>query len=240
MNGGSRENVPIAIRASVVIPVYNEVSTVASVVRRVLERPEVLEAVVVDDCSTDGTDRVLAEIAQDRLRYFRHERNQGKGAALHTGFAQVRGNVVIVQDADFEYDPADYPVLLKPIAEGRADVVYGSRFLGGPHRVLLFWHYAGNRGLTLLSNVITNLNLTDMETGAKAFLTDTLKAVTLKENGFGFEPEVTAKLARLGARIYETPVSYAGRTYAEGKKITWVDAVEVPWVLFRARFLDKL
>jgi glycosyltransferase involved in cell wall biosynthesis len=159
---------------------------------------------------------------------------------MRTAFEEARGEIVIVQDADFEYDPRDYPVLLEPILSGRADAVYGSRFLGGPHRVLFFWHYAGNRFLTLLSNMITNLNLTDMETGAKAFRLETLRKVTLRQDRFGFEPEITAKLARAGARIWETSVSYAGRTYAEGKKITWVDALEVPWVLFRARFIDPL
>jgi glycosyltransferase involved in cell wall biosynthesis len=170
----------------------------------------------------------------------RHERNRGKGAALRTGFAAATGDVVVVQDADLEYDPEDYPLLLGPILEGRADAVYGSRFLGGAHRVLFFWHYLGNRSLTLLSNMITNLNLTDMETGAKAFRTETLRKITLRQDRFGFEPEVTAKLARAGARIWEVSVSYAGRTYAEGKKITWVDALEVPWVLLRARFFDPL
>ncbi len=229
-----------ALRLSVVMPVYNEAATVADVLRKVLSQPEVFEVIVVDDCSTDGSDRIVAGLGEPRVRPFRHERNRGKGAAVRTGFAEVHGDVVIVQDADLEYDPADYGILLGPIREGRADAVFGSRFLGGPHRVLLFWHYAGNRALTLLSNMITNVNLTDMETGAKAFRADTLRAVTLRQNGFGFEPEITAKLARLGARIWEAPVSYAGRTYAEGKKITWVDAVEVPWVLFRARFLDPL
>ena len=202
---------PPPLRVSVVIPVFNEGATVAEVVRRVLAGGRAEEVVVVDDGSTDGTFSVLAALEDPRLRLLKHERNRGKGAAL-----------------------------LHPIESGKADAVYGSRFLGGPHRVLFFWHYVGNRLLTLLSNVITNLNLTDMETGAKAFRAETLRKVTLRENRFGFEPEVTAKLARAGARIWETPVSYAGRTYAEGKKITWVDALEVPWVLLRASVFDPL
>jgi glycosyltransferase involved in cell wall biosynthesis len=222
------------------MPVYDEAATVGEVVARVLAGGRATELVVVDDGSTDGTDRVLAGLADPRLRVLRHPKNRGKGAALRTGFAAVTGEVVIVQDADLEYDPADYGLLLAPLESGRADAVYGSRFLGGPHRVLLFWHSVGNRLLTTLSNMITNLNLTDMETGAKAFRTETLRKVSLRQDRFGFEPEITAKLARAGARIYETPVSYAGRTYAEGKKITWVDALEVPWVLLRASFFDPL
>jgi len=221
-----------------VIPAYNEAPTIARQVGRVLAQSAPTEVIVVDDASDDGTARALEAVGDPRLRVLRHERNRGKGAALRTGFAAATGDIIIVQDADFEYDPADYPVLLAPILDGRADAVYGSRFLGGPHRVLLFWHSVGNKWLTLLSNIVTNLNLTDMETGAKAFRTEVLRRVTLKEDRFGFEPEITAKLARAGARIYETPVSYAGRTYAEGKKITWVDALVVPWVLIRASFFD--
>lgn len=225
-------------RVSVIVPVYDEEATVARVVRRVLDGGRAAEVLVVDDGSQDGTLRVLEAIRDPRLRVLRHERNRGKGAALRTGFAAATGDVIVVQDADLEYDPEDYPALLAPILEGKADAVFGSRFLGGPHRVLLFWHYAGNRFLTLLSNMITNLNLTDMETGAKAFRADVLRGITLRQDRFGFEPEITAKLARAGARIWEISVSYAGRTYAEGKKITWVDALEVPWVLLRARFFD--
>jgi glycosyltransferase involved in cell wall biosynthesis len=228
------------LRVSVVMPVYDEAATVGEVVARVLAGGRASELVVVDDGSTDGTDRVLAGLSDPRLRVLRHAKNRGKGAALRTGFAAVTGEVVIVQDADLEYDPADYGLLLGPLEAGRADAVYGSRFLGGPHRVLLFWHSVGNRLLTTFSNMITNLNLTDMETGAKAFRTETLRKVTLRQDRFGFEPEITAKLARAGARVYETPVSYAGRTYAEGKKITWVDALEVPWVLLRASLFDPL
>jgi glycosyltransferase involved in cell wall biosynthesis len=227
-----------APRVSVVMPVYNEEATVARVLRRVLDGGIAREIVVVDDGSTDRTVAEVASVEDPRVRFLKHERNRGKGAALRTGFEAATGDILVVQDADLEYDPADYPALLGPILDGKADAVYGSRFLGGPHRVLLFWHYQGNRFLTLLSNMITNLNLTDMETGAKAFRTETLRKITLKQDRFGFEPEVTAKLARIGARIYETPVSYAGRTYAEGKKITWRDALEVPWVLLRSRFFD--
>jgi glycosyltransferase involved in cell wall biosynthesis len=227
-----------APRVSVVMPVFNEEATVGRVIRAVLDGGIAREVVVVDDGSTDRTAAEVARVEDPRVRFLRHAENRGKGAALRTGFEAATGDIVVVQDADLEYDPADYGVLLAPILDGKADAVYGSRFLGGPHRVLLFWHYAGNRFLTLLSNLITNLNLTDMETGAKAFRAETLRGLRLRCDRFGFEPEVTAKLARAGARIYETPVSYAGRTYAEGKKITWRDALEVPWVLLRARFTD--
>lgn len=237
MNGGAPSSPP---RVTVAIPVYDEEATVARVVARVLEGGIADEVLVVDDGSLDGTAAAVEGVRDPRVRLLRHPRNRGKGAALRTAIAAATGEVLVVQDADLEYDPADYPVLLDPILEGRADAVFGSRFLGGPHRVLLFWHYAGNRFLTLLSNMITNLNLTDMETGAKAFRMETLRKVTLRQDRFGFEPEVTAKMARAGARIWEVSVSYAGRTYAEGKKITWVDALEVPWVLLRARFWDPL
>lgn len=237
MNGGAPSSPP---RVTVAIPVYDEEATVARVVARVLEGGIADEVLVVDDGSLDGTAAAVEGVRDPRVRLLRHPRNRGKGAALRTAIAAATGEVLVVQDADLEYDPADYPVLLDPILEGRADAVFGSRFLGGPHRVLLFWHYAGNRFLTLLSNMITNLNLTDMETGAKAFRMATLRRVTLRQDRFGFEPEVTAKMARAGARIWEVSVSYAGRTYAEGKKITWVDALEVPWVLLRARFWDPL
>jgi len=232
------EESPPRLRVSVVIPAYNEAGTAAEVVRRVLKGGRAEEVIVVDDGSTDGTFASLAAVKDPRVVLLRHDANRGKGAALRTGFAAARGEVLVVQDADLEYDPADYPLLLAPIEAGKADAVYGSRFLGGPHRVLFFWHYAGNRFLTLFSNVVTNLNLTDMETGAKAFRADALRKVTLRQDRFGFEPEITAKLARIGARIYETPISYAGRTYAEGKKITWVDALEVPWIVVRASWFD--
>jgi glycosyltransferase involved in cell wall biosynthesis len=215
---------------SVVMPVYNEGPTVSLIITRVLQQPEVLELVIVDDCSTDDTWSALQEIAKGdtRIRLFRHETNQGKGAALRTGFAQAGGSIVVVQDADLEYDPAEYPRLLRPILSGRADVVFGSRFLGAEaHRVLYYWHSVGNYFLTQLSNMLSNLNLTDMETCYKAFRREIIQQIRLEENRFGFEPEITAKLAHFKPtlRIYEVAVSYYGRTYEEGKKIGWRDGV---------------
>jgi glycosyltransferase involved in cell wall biosynthesis len=215
---------------SVVMPVYNEGATVFQIIGRVLLQPEVLELIIVDDCSTDDTWSALQEIAQsdERIRLFQHELNQGKGAALRTGFAQARAPIVVVQDADLEYDPAEYPRLLRPILNGRADVVFGSRFLGGEaHRVLYYWHSVGNYYLTKLSNMLSNLNLTDMETCYKAFRREILQQIRLEENRFGFEPEITAKLAHFkpSLRIYEVSISYYGRTYEEGKKIGWRDGV---------------
>lgn len=224
------------MRVSIVIPVYNEERFVGTVVRRVLESPLgdlgcESEIIVVDDCSSDGTWEILRRLEKELgLQVLRHERNQGKGAALRTGFEAVTGELVIIQDADLEYDPAEYGRLLKPIVSGQADVVYGSRFMGtGPHRVLYFWHYLGNRALTLLSNMVTDLNLTDMETCYKAFRSEILSRFEIEEDRFGFEPEFTAKVAKLakkeGLRIYEIGISYSGRTYEEGKKIDWKDAV---------------
>jgi glycosyltransferase involved in cell wall biosynthesis len=210
---------------TVVVPVYDEAGTVRALLDRVLASPVDKEVVVVDDGSTDGTRDVLAKLADPRVRVILHDRNRGKGAALRTGFAAARGRVVIVQDADLEYDPAEYPALLAPILDGRADAVFGSRFLGGPHRVLYHRHSLGNALLTFLSNLATNLNLTDMETCYKAVRRDVLARIALVEDRFGFEPEVTAKLARAGARVYEIPISYSGRTYEEGKKIGWKDGV---------------
>jgi glycosyltransferase involved in cell wall biosynthesis len=215
---------------SVVMPVYNEGPTVSRIITRVLQQPEVLELLIVDDRSTDDTWSALQEIAQvdARIHLFRHEVNQGKGAALRTGFAQARGLIVVVQDADLEYDPAEYPRLLRPILSGRADVVFGSRFLGAEaHRVLYYWHSVGNYFLTQLSNMLSNLNLTDMETCYKAFRREIIQQIRLEEDRFGFEPEITAKLARLmpDVRIYEVAISYYGRTYEEGKKIGWRDGV---------------
>jgi glycosyltransferase involved in cell wall biosynthesis len=225
---------------SVVMPAYNEAKTVESVIRKVLEQPAVAELIVVDDASTDGTWDVLQRLCLNNappstgdtpgntngpaIRAYRHEHNQGKGAALRTGIAHATAPIVIIQDADFEYDPTEYPILLKPILEDRADVVFGSRFIGSEaHRVLYFWHSVGNSFLTLLSNMFTNLNLTDMETCYKAFRREIIQNIKIEENRFGFEPEITAKVARLGVRIYEVAVSYHGRTYAEGKKINWKD-----------------
>ena len=224
---------------SVVIPVYNEEATVATLVRAVLDAPLPpgvdRELVVVDDGSTDGTVVTLAPFQADvRVRVFRQTRNAGKGAALRRGFGEARGDLVVVQDADLEYDPRELHKLLVPILDGRADAVFGSRFLGGePHRVLFFWHMVGNRMLTLLSNAFTNLNLTDMETCYKVFKADTLRRIRLQEDRFGFEPEITAKVARLGVRIYEVGIGYAGRTYEEGKKIGWKDGFRALWCIVK-------
>ena len=229
---------------SVVIPVYNEISTIDEILKRVKEVDIGLEKeiILVDDCSKDGTRERLQEIqqseAQNNVKVFFHEKNQGKGAALRTGFQHATGDITLIQDADLEYDPNDYPKLLEPILDGRADAVYGSRFLGGPHRVLFFWHYKANRFLTFLSNMVTNLNLTDMETCYKVIKTDILKEIPLKSDRFGFEPEITAKLAKRKCRIYETPISYSGRDYSEGKKINWKDGIAALFHIIRFRLKD--
>jgi len=213
---------------SVIMPVYNEASTVEEVIRKVLQQPEVEELITVDDASRDGTGEVLRNLAKElpKMKVFEHDTNQGKGAALRTGISHATAPYVIIQDADLEYNPEEYSVLLKPILDGRADVVFGSRFIGGEaHRVLYFWHSVGNNFLTLLSNMFTNLNLTDMETCYKVFRREIIQGIRIEENRFGFEPEITAKVARCGARIYEVAVSYSGRTYAEGKKIGWRDGI---------------
>jgi glycosyltransferase involved in cell wall biosynthesis len=242
----------------VVIPVYNEKATIDEILRRVIEAPMRKEIVVVDDCSTDGTRQILENLAARQargdafanandgddpielrdLRLFFQSQNQGKGAALRRGFAETTGEIVLVQDADLEYDPRDYPKLLEPILEEKADVVYGSRFLGGPQRVHYFWHYAGNKFLTLLSDIFTNLKLTDMETCYKVFRREVLQNIKLKSNRFGFEPEITAKISKGNWRIYEVSISYAGRTYAEGKKITWRDGVSTLWCIIRFNLFD--
>ena len=224
------------MRISVVVPAFNEADTVGEVIARVRATPYEVELIVVDDGSTDGTwERLSALSDTPGLVLLRHDRNQGKSAALRTAFVRVTGEVVIIQDADLEYDPRDYPTLLEPILDGRADVVYGSRFLGGTHRVLYFWHSVGNKFLTLLSNALTNLNLTDMETCYKAFRREILDDMSIESDGFGFEPEFTAKVARRGLRIYEVPISYSGRSYAEGKKITWKDGVKALLTIIRYR-----
>lgn len=229
------------MKLSIVIPIYNEIDYIATVIQRVQEVDLAgidKELILVDDASTDGTRDLLLSMAGNNLRVFLQDRNQGKGAALRRGFAEVTGDIVLIQDADLEYDPKEYPRLLEPILSGRADVVYGSRFSGGePHRVLYFWHALGNRFLTLLSNALTNLNLTDMECCYKVFRREIIEKITIEENRFGFEPEVTAKVARLGCRIFEVGVSYAGRTYAEGKKIGWRDGVRAIWCILKYNLL---
>ncbi len=224
------------MKLSIVIPVYNEERTLEEIVRRVQQVPYDKELVLVDDCSRDGTPRIMAELAQryDNVRTFRHETNQGKGGALATGFSKVSGDVVLIQDADLEYDPADYPALLRPILEGKADVVFGSRFLGGAYaRVHLFWHYVGNRMLTLASNCFTNLNLTDMETCYKVFKREVADKLDIRSRTFAVEPEITAKVAKMRVRVYEVPITYAGRDYSEGKKIGLKDAFIALWAIVR-------
>lgn len=237
------------MKISVVIPVYNERSTIEPLLSRVQAVDVEKEVIVIDDCSTDGTREFLEQLdgnptrtptvqttsrlVTDNLRLLYQAKNQGKGAALRRGFENARGDVVVIQDADLEYDPQDYHRLLEPIERGLADVVYGSRFLGGPHRVLFFWHYIGNTLLTLLSNMLTNLNLSDVWTCYKVFRVEALRNMQLKEDRFGFEAEVTAKIARAGYRVYEVPIAYYGRTYAEGKKITWKDGFRGVWCTLR-------
>lgn len=246
-------------KLSVVIPVYNEEQTIEEIIRRVLAVDVGLEKeiIVVDDCSQDGTREILERLSSlnsgdtypisrklgtcpqnlpQNLKVYFHEKNSGKGASLRTGFSHASGDIILIQDADLEYDPREYLRMLEPILDGRADAVYGSRFLGGPHRVLFFWHYLGNRLLTLFSNMMANLNLTDMETCYKVMKRDLLKKIKIKSNRFGFEPEITLKLAKLKARIYEVPISYSGRDYSEGKKIGWKDGVAAIFHILRFKF----
>src|SRR5271170_6759579 len=245
-------------KISVVIPVYNEKGTIEEILRRVAETRMRMEIIVVDDYSKDGTRQYLERMAARQssgetwapahdggdpvdvrdLRIFFQAKNQGKGAALRRGFAAATGDIILVQDADLEYDPKDYPTLLGPIVDGRADVVFGSRFLSGPQRVHYFWHYVANRTLTLLSDICTNLKLTDMETCYKVFRREVLKEIQIKSNRFGFEPEITAKVSKGNWRVYEVPISYAGRTYEEGKKITWKDGVQALWCIIRYQIGD--
>ena len=229
-------------RLSVVMPVYNERDTIEEVVARVNAVSLKIELVAVDDGSTDGSREILARLAEEGriARLLLHDENRGKGAALASGFAAASGDIVIVQDADLEYDPAEYRKVLQPILDDRADVVFGSRFFGGePHRVLYFWHYAGNRFLTLVSNMVTNLNLSDMETCYKCFRREVLEGLRIEERGFGVEPELTAKVARAGWRVYEVGISYSGRTYAEGKKIGWKDGVRAIWCILKYGLLRR-
>jgi glycosyltransferase involved in cell wall biosynthesis len=247
-----------SLRVSVVVPVYNERAFIEELIRRVQATSLADELIIVDDDSTDGTRQLLqgfqeqqsrnhlevemtqgrGRIRLDNIKFFFQDKNQGKGAALRRGFQEATGDVLLVQDGDLEYDPRDYGKLLEPILDGRADVVYGSRFLGGPQRVHFFWHYVGNKFLTLLSDMITNLKLTDMETCYKVFRSEVIKGIRLKSNRFGFEPEVTAKVAKGSWRIYEVPISYSGRTYEEGKKVTWKDGVAALYCILWYRLFD--
>jgi glycosyltransferase involved in cell wall biosynthesis len=236
------------VKLSVLIPVYNEERTLEEVVRRVCAVQIPKEIILVDDGSSDQSRQILKRLQEDQartpdplneIRVFLQPSNQGKGAALKAAFSHVTGDVIIIQDADLEYDPKDYPSLLEPIQAGLADVVYGTRFYGGgAHRVLFFWHYMGNLALTLISNMLTNLNLSDMEVGYKVFRAESVKGISLKSNRFGFEPEITVKLAKRQCRFYEVPISYHGRTYAEGKKITWKDGIAALYYLIRFRLAD--
>jgi glycosyltransferase involved in cell wall biosynthesis len=234
-------------RLSIVLPVYNEKDTISTTIQRVLQSEVPLERdlIVVDDFSCDGTREILPGLVEQMRGSFgapielvMHDHNQGKGAALRTGFQHATGDIVLIQDADLEYDPRDFPNLLEPILDGFADVVFGNRFHGGSHRVLYFWHYVSNQALTAFCNMLTNLNLTDMEVGYKLFRREILDHVQFRSNRFGFEPEFTIKVARLGCRIYEVPIRYHGRTYEEGKKITWRDGVAAVWHILRFRFFE--
>lgn len=229
------------MKLSIIIPCFNELTFLPQLIHLVKNSPiEEKEIILVDDGSTDGTTDLIKSVIQEQVdRVVYHKTNMGKGAAINSGLQYATGDMVIIQDADLEYDPQEYPKLITPIVEGKADVVYGSRFLGGgPHRVHLFWHYVGNRFLTILSNMITNLNLSDMETCYKVFRTDIIKDISLKERGFGIEPELTAKIAKTRCRIYEVGISYFGRSYSEGKKINWKDGIKAVYCIIKYGFLD--
>ena len=227
------------LKLSIVIPIYNERETLETLIARVNSVDYDKEILLIDDFSSDGTREVLKRYEnKENFQVLYHNRNQGKGAALRTGFSNVNGDIIIIQDADLEYNPADYGTLIEPILDGRADVVYGSRFLGGPHRVLFFWHSIGNMVLTTFSNMLTNINLTDMETGYKVFTKKVNDTLTFKCDRFGFEPEFTAKVAKNNFRIYEVPISYNGRDYSEGKKITWKDGVAAIWYIIKFKFTN--
>lgn len=231
---------PEAFKLTVIIPVYNEAKTITGILEEVIKTPYRKEILIVDDGSTDGTRDLLRQSIFPDTAILYHEKNKGKGCAIQTGFAHATGDIVLIQDADLEYDPKEYPTLLSPILKGKADVVYGSRFAGhGEHRVLYFWHSVGNRFLTLLSNLFTDLNLSDMETCYKAFTKESLTGITLNEKRFGFEPEITAKIARKRLRIYEVPISYYGRTYEEGKKINWKDGFHALFCIIRYNLFSK-
>lgn len=224
---------------SVIMPVYNEEDTIETIIELVLAEPTEKELIIVDDCSRDGTREILKKIDNPKIRVFYHEVNQGKGAAIRTAFSHVSGDIAIIQDADLEYNPREYARMIKPILEDKADVVYGSRFHGAEQRVLFFWHSMGNKLLTLFSNMMTNLNLSDMETCYKAFRAPLLKKITIQSNRFGVEPELTAKISRLGCRVYEVPISYYGRDYTEGKKITWKDGFAAVWCIIKFNLFSK-
>jgi len=233
------------MKLSIIIPVFNEEKTIQEVIESVLNAPlpleiKDIEIIIVNDCSTDNTSNILKSIKNDKIKIIHHSKNQGKGAAIRTGIENITGDIVIIQDADLEYDPNEYPNLLDPIIRDKADVVYGSRFLGsGPHRVVYYWHYIGNNILTTISNMFTNINLTDMETCYKVFRKEIIKKIKIKENRFGFEPEITAKIAKLKCRIYEVGISYYGRTYEEGKKINWKDGVRAIWCILKYNLISK-
>jgi glycosyltransferase involved in cell wall biosynthesis len=228
-----------AVKFSVIMPTYNERTTVEEIVGQVLAQPQVTELIIVDDGSTDGTRDILPALATDgRVRVIYHEENRGKGSAVRTGFKAASGDVFLIQDADLEYDPRDYPRLLQPIEEGRAEVVYGSRFLGGPRRAMLFWHSVANHILTFVTNILYDAILSDMETCYKCFRADVVRDIPLRARRFDFEPEVTAKVLKRGIRIYEVPITYYGREYEEGKKIKFIDAPIALWTLLKCRFFD--